>query len=90
MGETIIPFFQRWRSLASCFHVEIPKKEKVDMFVQNLLGPLKYGLQVHCCTTFTDLVEKGVQLEKALIAKGELKYGTKNMNTNPPPDKNKY
>lgn len=41
MGETFIPFFQRWKSLASGFHVEIPKKEKVDMFFQNLLGPLK-------------------------------------------------
>lgn len=60
------------------------------MFVQNLLGPLTYNLQVHCCATFMDLVEKGVHLKKALIAKGELKYNNKNANPNLPNDKNKY
>lgn len=60
------------------------------MFVQTLLGPLKYGLQVHCCTTFIDFVKKGVQLEKALIDKGELKYGAKHTSTSLPTDRNKY
>jgi hypothetical protein len=60
LGETIIPFSYKWRSLASRCHIDIPKREKVDMFIQTVLGPLKFTLQIHCCTNFMDLVEKGV------------------------------
>lgn len=60
------------------------------MFVQNLVGPLKYNLQFHYCTSFTNLVEKGFQLEKALITQGKLKYPSKNTNMNTTNDKNKY
>lgn len=88
--ETFILFFQKWRGIVSHCHIDILEKEKIDMFVQTLLGPLKHGLQDHYCTTFTDLVKHGVQVEKAHIIEGRLKYGPKNTNTSPPIDKKKY
>lgn len=51
------------------------------MFMQNLHINLKYALKAHCCSTFIDLVEKGVIIEKTLIAKGEIKTYTKTQNS---------
>lgn len=61
------------------------------MFVENLKSKLKYPLQVHCCATFVDLVEKGMTLENFLIAQGELTYGNKNThNQQTPNDKSRF
>lgn len=83
-GENFVTFFQRWRGLASRCPVEILEKQKVVMFIENHNSNLKHDLRVQCCTSFSNLVEKCVILEKYLIDKGEINISNKNTNTQIP------
>jgi len=72
-GETFSSFTQRWRNMASKLSWEIPEKQQLDIFVQNLHPELSFQLQLQSASTFDELVSKGVIIERALIAKGTIK-----------------
>lgn len=58
---------------------------------ENLNSKLRSDFRVHCCTSFVELVEKGLILEKGLIDKGELKVPYRNPPVqNTPNDRNKF
>lgn len=89
-GENFITFFKRW-SLASRCPTKIPEKKKVTIFLEKINSKLRSDLRVHYCTSFVELVEKGIILEKDLIEKGEIKMSNRNPNVqNIPNDRNKF
>jgi len=51
---------------------------------------MSFHLQVQCATTFDEVIERGVQIEKALIAKGLIKTISKDHPTPIHPEKPKY
>jgi len=90
-GESFLSFFQRWRSLASKCPCHMLENQLVPIFVESLNTKLMHQLQIHCCTTFGDVVEKEIAIKKALIAKGAIKIFNKNQNNqNTSHDKNKF
>jgi len=51
---------------------------------------MAFHLQVHYASTFDEIIEKGVTIEKALIAKGLVKIYNKNNNDKTSNDKPKF
>lgn len=45
----------------------------VMLFIKNSHPDMAHNFQLHCITTFAALVEKGLILERALVAKGQVK-----------------
>lgn len=58
------------------------------MFVENLNGELMSQIQIQCCTTFEEIIEKGVLIEKGPIARGLVKINKETPKPNN--DKGKY
>jgi len=79
-GEPFAAFLQRWRALESKLPWQIPKKQFVTMFVTNLNPELAFHLQVFCASNFEELIEKGITIEKSLVAKGSIKLYDNNKN----------
>jgi len=59
--------------MASKFPFKILEKQLVSIFVQNLSQELGFHLQILSATTFDEITYKGINIEKALIAKGVVK-----------------
>jgi len=72
-GEAFSSFTQRWRNMASKLSGDIPEKQQLNIFVQNLHPELSFQLQLQSASTFDELVSKGTIIERALIAKGTIK-----------------
>ncbi|GLJ07896.1 hypothetical protein SUGI_0076310 [Cryptomeria japonica] len=72
-GESFSSFLQRWRNLASRCSCEIPQKQMVEMFTQNVNKAIGYELRKACLSTFKDAIEKGLATEKVLIEQGVIK-----------------
>lgn len=66
----------------------IPEKQLVTIFVEILNKELMIQLQIYCCNTFQDDIEKGISIEKVLVAKGLVKIFKENQNA--PNDKGKF
>lgn len=45
----------------------------LEMFVYNLHTDISYQIQIQCPTSFSKVIEMGLLIEKALIAKGQIK-----------------
>ena len=66
-GEAFTVFLQRWRRIFSRYAHPIPKKEKMEIFIDNLNGEMSYRLQLQCPPTFENLIENGMKIEDALV-----------------------
>lgn len=62
-GEPFSSFTQQWHNMASKLSWEIPEKQHLDIFVQNLHPELSFQLQLQSASTFDELVSKGVIIE---------------------------
>lgn len=51
----------------------LKEKDMVTLFVENSHPDMAHNFKLHYVTTFTEVVEKGPILERALIAKGLVK-----------------
>jgi len=65
----------------------MPEKQMLEMFVHNLQTDLSYQIQIQCPTFFSKVIEMGLIIEEALIAKGQIKLykDTPSTNTNDKP-----
>ncbi|KAH9323714.1 hypothetical protein KI387_018353, partial [Taxus chinensis] len=72
-NENFASFLQRWHGIASRFPCSVPERQLVSIFVPNLNAELSFHMQMHCLNSFEEVIEKGTQIEKALISKGLLK-----------------
>lgn len=65
----------------------IPEKEKMGIFINNLVSEMTYQLKLQCPPTFCRLIENRVQIEEAMVEKGDLKLNKDNkgssINNNP-------
>lgn len=52
---------------------DVPKKEKMGIFIDNLNDEMSYQLKLQYLPTFTKLIENGIQVEEASIKKGTLR-----------------
>lgn len=89
-GESFATFLQRWRQLASKCSYDMPEKQLLEMFVHNLHPDLSYQIQIQCPTSFTKVIEMGLFIEKAMIAKGTLKLYKDTPPSNYTTDKSKF
>ena len=71
-GEPFVTYLQCWRSLYSQYPCQLPKREKIDIFVNILMPKLYYDLRKQLFTTFNDMVESAYQIEDVAIRKGDL------------------
>lgn len=60
------------------------------MFVHNLNTDLSYQIQIQCPTSFSKVIEMGLFIEKAMIAKGAIKIYKDTPNSNYTTDKSKF
>ncbi|GLJ31915.1 hypothetical protein SUGI_0642360 [Cryptomeria japonica] len=84
-NETFMMFLQRWRRMVSRYPRDIPEKEKMEIFIDNLNGEMSYRLKLQCIPSFAKLIENGIQVEEACVKKGTLKFykeGTNSSNYN--------
>jgi hypothetical protein len=72
--ESLISFYQWWRSMAGKYPCCIPKMKLFTMFFKNLHTKLMIQLYIQCCTTIEDIVEKGPFIEKELVEKGLTRF----------------
>lgn len=72
-GETFISYLQRWRALANWMKTHLKEKDMVTLFIENSHPVMSHNFRLHCVTTFTEIVEKGPILERALVARGHVK-----------------
>lgn len=70
-------FLQRWRSLTSCFPWPILENQLVHIFITNINPKIAFHLQVHYVSSFDEIIDKGVTIEKALVSKGLVKIHNK-------------
>ncbi|GLJ20143.1 hypothetical protein SUGI_0365630 [Cryptomeria japonica] len=77
-GESFASFLQRCRNLASRCSCEIPQKQMVEMFTQNVNKDIGYDLRKACLSTFKDVIEKGLATERVLIEQGLIKIFKEN------------
>lgn len=73
MRETFASYLQRWRALANQMKSPLSEKEMVTLFLENSHEDMEHNLNLHCVTTFGEVVEKGPIIDRALIAKGVIK-----------------
>lgn len=75
----IITFLQKWRRLFARHSRLVPKKEKIEIFIDNLNFEMSYKLELQCPPTFKKLIENGIKIEEALVKRGVIKiYNEKN------------
>ena len=65
-GEPFVTFLQRWRKLCSCYSREIPKKEKIDILMCNLVVELRNEIGKWVFETFHNMVETTFHIEDVL------------------------
>lgn len=73
-NETFMVFLKRWRRVVSRYPRDVPEKEKMEIFIDNLNSEMSYRLKLQCLPTFTKLIKNGIQVEEASIKKGTLKF----------------
>lgn len=74
-------FLQHWRQMVSRYPQDVPEKEKMEIFIDNLNSEISYILKLQCIPSFTKLIENGIQVEEACIKKGTLKFFIKGTNS---------
>lgn len=72
--ENFMVFLQIWRHMVSRYPSDVPQKEKMDLFIDNLNDKMSYQLKIQCLPTFQKLIKNGIQVEEASIKKGTLKF----------------
>lgn len=72
-GESFTSYLQRWRHKASRCKWPIPDKELVDIFVSNVQPEINYQLTMLFLTNFKETIEKGLHIERDIIASGVIK-----------------
>ncbi|GLJ36901.1 hypothetical protein SUGI_0745910 [Cryptomeria japonica] len=90
-NETFMVFLQRWRRMVSRYPRDVPEKEKMEIFIDNLNSEMSYILKLQCIPSFAKLIENGIQVEEACVKKGTLKFfkeGTNSSNYNNPNNNN--
>jgi len=89
-GENFSTYLQRLRALSIRLPWRTPEKQLVHIFIQNLNQEMAFHLQVHCASTFDEIIEKCVTIKKELIEKGLVKIYNLNDNNKPSNDKPKF
>ena len=56
-GEPFLTFLQRWRQLYTKYSRKIPKNEKLDIFLDNLVPEFGYLVQLQGPLTFDDMIK---------------------------------
>lgn len=72
--------------MVSRYPRDVPEKENMEIFINNLNSETSYQLRFQCIPSFAELIENGIQVEEACIKKGTLKFfkeGTNSSNTYP-------
>jgi hypothetical protein len=81
-GEDFTAFLQRWGRLFSRYSFPIPKKEKMEIFIENLNGEMSYRLQLQFPPNFQNLIENWMKIEDTLVKRGVLKIYSDNNPSN--------
>jgi hypothetical protein len=61
-GEAFTTLLQRWRRLFYRYARSIPKKENIEIFIENINNGLSYRLQLQCPPTFEKLIENRIKI----------------------------
>jgi len=65
--EDLVTFIQRWRALAARSSCVLSEQEQIQMIVQNALSHIHSWINITGCpTTFTQLYQRGTEVQSAL------------------------
>ena len=71
-GEPFLTFLQRWQQLYTKYSRKIPKNEKLDIFLDNLVPEFGYLVQLQGPLTFDDMIKQAVWIETFMVKKGDV------------------
>lgn len=72
IGEPFLMFLQIWRQLYTKYSQKIPKTEKLDIFMDNLLPNFGNRIQLKGPHTFQDIITQAIQIKEFIVKKGKI------------------